>query len=153
MAHAGSVSDNMTVTVNFTPTCNISTSAYNFGSIDSILPADGVNAGTFSITAKCTNGLPYTASIILAADDVDMLNGGGKKLRLSFHDNGTATTGQYTAASSQIGGSKTGNGTDQTIDIYPRARPNTTDCALSAGRYVCDAASPYSANVGMRLTF
>ena len=151
--YAGSVGDNMTVTINYTPTCNITTSNYNFGSVDSIFTADGIAPSAFTITAKCSNGLPYTASILLATDDVDMINGSDKKLRLSFHDNNGGTGGQYTVASAQIGGSRTGDGNDQTIDIYPRLRPNTTDCAQSGSRYVCDHSSGYTANVSMRLTF
>jgi len=154
IARAGSVSDNMTVTVNYTPSCDISLNNIDFGTTDAIMDANGIVSGSVNIDVTCSNGLPYTVKILLASDTIDMSNG-SKKLVLSFYDNNTGTSGQYTAAANQIGGSRTGIGEKQTITnaVYARVRPNQTDCSsTTGGKWLCSG-GVYTANTTFRVSF
>jgi len=122
-AHAGSVNTDLTVEATVTANCTVSTSALDFGDIDS-MSATAVT-GTGGVSVTCTNGTTWTA----AADAGDgasatfatrKMTSGANTLNYSLYTTNSYGTvwGDGTSGSATIG--NTGSGSAQAVTVYGR---------------------------------
>lgn len=122
-ASAGTASSNLSVNATVTANCTISTSALNFGSVDT-LSASPVD-GSGGITVTCTNGTGWTA-----AADVGIGSGASFVSRRMSQGLNLLSYNLYTnAARTDVWGdgsgttftiANTGTGAAQAVSIYGR---------------------------------
>jgi len=149
---AGASAAQMSVTINVSNACEITTDPNIIGSYDAILGGEGHKPSVYGMSIKCTSGLPWTSSVVLAADDIAMVNGNGKKLRLTLHKDAAAADGDQITVASPTIATGTGTGEVQTVNVYSRLRPNTTDCTLHNSTYMCESGD-YTATLNFEVAY
>ncbi len=122
-AQAGTVSSNLSVNATVTANCTISTSALNFGSVDT-MSASAVD-GTGGISVTCTNGTGWTAAADVGTGSgatfaSRRMSQGANVLSYSLYTNAARTNvwGDGTGSTVTIG--NTGTGAAQNVTIYGR---------------------------------
>lgn len=135
-AQAGTQSSSLGVSATVNANCTISTSALNFGSIDT-LSASPVD-GTGGVTIACTNGSSWTATANAGTGSGATLasrrmTSGSNTLTYSLYTDAARTTvwGDGTGSTGTI--TNTGTGTAQNVTIYGRVPASQT--GVPAGAY------------------
>jgi spore coat protein U-like protein len=135
-ASAATVSSSLSVSANVTANCTISTSALNFGSVDT-LSASPVD-GTGGITVTCTNGTAWTAAADIGSGSgasfaARRMSQGANTLNYSLYTTAARTTvwGDGTGTTATFG--NTGNGAAQNVTVYGRIPGSQT--SAPAGGY------------------
>jgi len=128
----GTLATNATVTAN----CTVSTSALDFGNVDTISGSNVDGTGGLSVT--CTNGTDWTASAGVGAGTgasfaSRKMTGGANLLDYNLYTtSGYATVwGDGTGSTATIGG--TGSGSAQAVTVYGRVGSGQT--SVPAGAY------------------
>jgi spore coat protein U-like protein len=135
-ALAGTANSNLSVNATVTANCTVSTTALNFGSIDT-LSASAVD-GTGGVSVTCTNGSGWTASADAGSGSGATLasrrmTSGGNVLNYSLFTNAGRTTvwGDGTGGTGTVG--NTGTGSAQSFTVYGRIPGGQSSAA--AGTY------------------
>lgn len=122
-AQAGTVSSNLSVNATVTANCTVSTSALNFGSVDT-LSASAVD-GSGGISVTCTNGTGWTAAADAGGGSgatfaTRRMSQGANLLSYSLYTDAARTNvwGDGTGSTVTIG--NTGTGAAQNVTVYGR---------------------------------
>ena len=122
-ALAGTASSTLSVNATVTANCTVSTTALNFGSVNT-LSASAVD-GTGGVTVTCTNGSAWTAAADAGSGTgatlaTRRLTSGGNALNYALYtDAGRSTVwGDGTGSTATVG--NTGSGSAQTFTVYGR---------------------------------
>lgn len=122
-AQAGTVSSNLSVNATVTANCTVSTSALNFGSVDT-LSASAVD-GSGGISVTCTSGTGWTAAADVGGGSgatfaTRRMSQGANLLSYSLYTNAARTNvwGDGTGSTVTIG--NTGTGAVQNVTVYGR---------------------------------
>lgn len=135
-AHAGTVSSNLSVNATVTANCTISTSALNFGSVDTLSasPVDG--SGGISVT--CTNGTGWTAAANVGSGSgatfaSRRMTQGANLLTYNLFTDAARTSVWGDGSGSTVTVGNTGTGSAQAVTIYGRISGSQT--SAPAGGY------------------
>jgi spore coat protein U-like protein len=122
-AQAGTVSSNLSVNATVTANCTVSTSALNFGSVDT-LSASAVD-GSGGISVTCTNGTGWTAAADVGGGSgatfaTRRMSQGANLLSYSLYTDAARTNvwGDGTGSTATIG--NTATGAVQNVTVYGR---------------------------------
>jgi spore coat protein U-like protein len=136
-AFAGSAGTSIGVNATVSANCTVSTTAIEFGEIDTTSTADVDKEGGLAVA--CTNGTGWSASAGLGGSTgatfaVRKMRSGTNRLNYSLYTNSGRTTvwGDGTSGSAQITG--TGTGSTQNLVVYGRVFGNQT--TVPAGGYL-----------------
>ena len=122
-AFADTVSSSLGVSAKVTANCTVSTTALDFGSVNT-LSASAVD-GTGGVTVTCTNGSPWAASADAGTGSgatlaTRRLTSGGNALNYSLYTNAARTSvwGDGTGSTATV--ANTGSGAAQSFTVYGR---------------------------------
>lgn len=145
-AAAGNVSSNLGVNATVTANCTISTSALDFGNIDTLSATPVTGTGGF--TVACTNGSGWTATASVGGGSgatfaTRRMTFGANTLDYSLYTNSGYGTvwGDGTGGSGTITG--TGTGASQNITVYGRIPGSQTSVPVGG----------YSDTVSVTITY
>jgi spore coat protein U-like protein len=146
-ASAGTKSDNLGVSATVAANCTISTTALDFGSIDTLSASPVTGTGGISVT--CTSGTGWTAAADAGTGTGasyagrQMTSGAGDVLGYNLFTTGAYAVvwGDGTSSSATVG--DTGSGSAQSVTIYGR---------IPAGQLTVPAGS-YADTVAVTVTY
>ena len=135
-AAAGTTSSNLSVSASVNASCTVSTTALDFGGVDT-LSASPVD-GTGGVSVTCTNGTDWTAAADAGSGSgasfaTRLMSAGGNTLSYTLYTNAGRTTvwGDGSGSTATIG--NTGSGSAQNVTVYGRIPAGQT--SVPAGAY------------------
>ena len=135
-AVAGTTSSNLSVSANVNANCTVSTTALDFGGIDT-LSASPVD-GTGGISVTCTSGTAWTAAADIGSGSgasfaSRRMSAGGNTLSYTIYTDAGRTTvwGDGSGSTGTVG--NTGSGAAQNVTVYGRVPAGQT--SVPAGSY------------------